>query len=131
MQNKFTKLHGTYNRALYWPDGIDYVVDHVLGDEYAILASLHAKDRIKEKHLPEFVYKSCLYGEIVEATFTEGHLDKIVTRLHDRRDNHNDICFAIIFKHGVNRPLALVKTVWCNNEDDDHATLNWSQYVNM
>lgn len=131
MQNKFTKLHGTYNKALYWPDGVDYVIDHVLGDEYAILASTHAKDRIREYNLPLLCYKSCLYGKIIEVTFVEGHLIKIVTRLHDRRATGQDICFAIIFKHGVNRPLALVKTVWCNDEDDDHATLDWRQYVNM
>lgn len=131
MQDKFTKLHGVYNKVLYWPDGVEYVIDHVLGEEYAVLASAHAKGRIQEYHLPALCYKACLYGDVIEATFTEGHLTKLVTRIHDRKSTGQDICFAIIFLHGVNRPLALVKTVWCNAEDDDHATLNWQQYVNV
>lgn len=119
-------VDGVYNKAVYWPNEIEEKVNNRMGDKFLIRLSVHAEKRIAENHLPKDCYKAFLFGEIVEVEIKNGSVKKIVTRLRHRYNSKKFICSAILLDFDV----AFVKTVWVNNEDDNHETIIAYNYVN-
>lgn len=119
------KLNGVYNKGVFWPDGIDCVINHVLSFQYIITSTFHAKERMRYYHLPLGCVTALLYGEPVEAYFENGRLWKIVVRLANRFNPEQDICGAIVF----DGKYAHVLTVWLNNGQDNHYTIRKENYV--
>lgn len=123
-------LNGLYSKQVYWPEGIQAVLDHVLSNKYVIFNTIHASDKIFYLGLPDRIYKAMLYGEVIEAEFHKGKLTKIVTRLKDKRSDSIDICAAILINPvDTYGNVAKVKTVWINDRDDNHKTINKEMYV--
>ena len=124
-----SKLNGLYSKQIYWPENVQAVIDHVLSCPHFIDATLHAKEKMNQLCLPDRIYKAMAHGEIIEAEFTNGRLVKIVTRL-PHKSRPVDICAAIIIAPENRYGILRVKTVWTNNHNDNHSTIDKRAYVN-
>lgn len=101
-----------------------------LSNRYVVFNTTHARDKIFYLGLPGRIYKAMLYGEVIEAEFHKGKLTKIVTRLKDKRSDSIDICAAILINPvDTYGNVAKVKTVWINDRDDNHKTINKEMYI--
>lgn len=124
-----TKLNGVYNKGVYWPEGIDCVIDHIMSYHYSVIASRHVKERIAQYQLAPNCFKIALKGETVEAEFVNGKLVKIINRIHDKSDETRDICVAVRFDLNERTTCyANVITLWLNNRDDNHCTIRVENY---
>lgn len=124
-------VNGVYNKAVYWPKELDNLVKAKMGRHYPVFPTRHYESKCCELHLPLGIYKVMLHGEIIEAEIYNGAVRKIVTRLNNRGRPCEDICAAIAFGwHSTyNREYASVKTVWINRVNDNHATINFENYI--
>lgn len=64
-------------------------------------------------------------GTVIEVGYSKGKLNHMLVRMP--YDNRNDISFALIPLKGK----WLVKTMWLNEKDDTHSTLDLSQYATV
>ena len=69
-----------------------------------------------------------MYGEVIEAEIKNNSVVKIVARLPNRYNMIEDICAAILL-HDESFYDAKVKTVWTNCAEDNHSTINVSNYI--
>lgn len=76
-------------------------------------------DKYGNIKLPEVV--DVRKGEVVEVGVTNNVVSKMVVRFH--YDNTRDIVLVI------NPSDGFVRTVWANNKDDKHKTLNRAKYA--
>ena len=129
LNNKLFLQNGTYNKAVYWPDRLKELVKDALDFRYNIYATAHCKNRIQEYGLPQGCFTTMLYGEIVEAEYYNNNITKIVTRLPNRKNKNQDICAVIMLEHSVYGHKAKVKTIWLNERNDKHKTINKENYV--
>lgn len=123
-----TVKDGTYNKAVFWPDKLAKMISEQLVYRYKVSATKHYFDKCEILHLPKNCYKAMMYGEVIEAEIRNGAVVKIVTRLPNRYDMTEDICAAILL-HDEGFYDAKVKTVWVNQAEDNHSTINISNYV--
>lgn len=129
LENKFFLQNGTYNKAVYWPDALSALVEDNLNFHYNVYAAVHCKNRIQQYNLPQGCFTAMLYGEVVEAEYYNGNITKVVTRLPNRKNQNQDICAAIMLECNDYGNKAKVKTVWLNERDDKHKTINRENYV--
>lgn len=115
--------NGTYNKAVSWNSEIDSLISTKLSSRYTITCGHHARQRITENNLPPKIYKTSLYGDVVECEFVDGVVHKIITRLPHRTLPY-DICSVVMFKDDK----AFVKTVWLNSNTDNHSTIRKENY---
>lgn len=115
--------NGTYNKAVSWNSEIDSLISTKLSNRYIITCGHHARQRIIENGLPKGIYKTCLYGDVVEVEFIDGAVHKIITRVPHRTLPY-DICSAVMFEDDK----AFVKTVWLNSNTDNHSTIRKENY---
>lgn len=118
--------NGVYNKGVYFPFELVQQVDNIVSTQFKILPTYHYAKKAAQLNLPYNCYKAMLYGEIVEVEYNNG-VKKIVTRLPHRYDENLDICAAIMLNGA--EAEAVVKTVWVNNHNDNHATINKSNYI--
>jgi len=80
----------------------------------------YAQIRMKERNVePEDVLKSIYYGKVIEAHNNNSQVIRVLLR---HQVNEYYICTVIdLFKKSI-------ITVYKNKKEDDHFTLNWSQY---
>lgn len=116
--------NGVYNKAVYWPDELATMLTLVKKNRWLMKPTGHYKEKASALRLPDNCYKVAMHGEIIEAEYDCG-LVKIVTRVPNRYCKNNDLCFAVLLR-GVE---ARVKTVWLNNREDNHYTLQEDGYV--
>lgn len=115
---------GTYNKAVYFPAGLQYILSKTMETRYKITSTRHADEKIKICHLSPNIYKTALYGEVIEVEVKDCQIVKVITRLPSLFDNV-DICSAV----AINGTEARVKTVWTNDRFDNHYTLRTENYV--
>lgn len=132
MCRKQDVLNGLYSKQVYWPKLVDFSVKYAMSCKYSVMPTLHCERRAKEYGLGN-AYKAMMYGEVIEAEFDSGTLTKIVTRLPHRYNEAEDICAAIAFDYvegedGYNIECR-VKTLWLNDRNDNHLTIDESKYV--
>ena len=127
--DKFFFQNGTYNKAVYWPGTFNMLVEDELNFRYNVYATTHCKNRIQEYRLPQGCFTAMLYGEVVEAEYYNGNITKIITRLPNRKNQNQDICAAIMLEHNNYGHKAKVKTIWLNERNDKHKTINRENYV--
>lgn len=127
--NKLFLQNGTYNKAVYWPDTLNKLVEDVLDFRYNVYTTAHCKNRIQEYRLPQGCFTAMLYGEVVEAEYYNGNITKIITKLPNRKNQNQDICAAIMLEHNNYGHKAKVKTIWLNERNDKHNTINKENYV--
>lgn len=122
-------LTGVYNRSVYWPPELQFIIDWTLSNRFTLSPSEHMLERAKKYNITQNCYKAALAGKVVEATVINGTLTKVVTRLASRQNPEFDNCYVVEFtmKKGVN--IAVVRTVWLNKKDDCHRTLKRRNYV--
>lgn len=123
-----TVKDGVYNKAVFWPDKLIEMINKQMVYRYKVSATKHYFDKCRILHLPKNCYKAMIHGEIIEAEVRNGSVVKIVTRLPNRRDMTEDICAAILL-HSEDFYDAKVKTVWTNQADDNHSTIDVSNYI--
>ena len=119
---------GVYNKAVLWPDRLVKMISEQLVYRYKVSATKHCLDKCEILHLPKNCYKAMLYGEVIEAEIRNGLVVKIVTRLSNRYNMTEDICAAILL-HAEGFYDAKVKTIWTNCAEDNHSTIDVSNYV--
>lgn len=125
---------GVYHRDVYFPETLQTVIQYILSKPLKVKPSLHYLEKARRNKLNEGVCKTALYGEIIEAEVYDGQVVKIVTRLKHKFFDNTSMCFAIQledFKQTEENRTVIVKTVWLNCEDDNHSTLNKSNYLHM
>ena len=123
-------LDGTYSKQVYWNDSIDAVIDHVFSFQYLIQVTHHAQQKIRSLQLPLSCYKPVCFGEVIEAEFEEGRLVKIVTRMQHSLDPSIDLVAAVLINpDGSYGNVLRVKTIWTNEHNDNHSTIDKSAYV--
>lgn len=83
----------------------------------------HARNDDRYGYIPEIPVLNLGECQTIEVGMEGGHVRKIVVRTE--LDDFNDIVFVLI--PGPNKWI--VKTVWINQENDSHRTLNRSRYV--
>lgn len=125
----FDAQNGTYNKAVYWPKWLEEAINSVLDVRYDVYATAHCRNRIQSYGLPQGCFTAMLYGEVVEAECHNGNITKIVTRLPNRKNTNQDICAAILLEHNDYGHKASVKTIWLNQHDDMHGTIDRKNYV--
>lgn len=123
-----TVKDGVYNKAVFWPSRLTEMINEQLKYRYKVSATKHCLDKCEILHLPKNCYKAMLYGEVIEAEIRNGSVIKIVTRLPNRYDMTEDICAAILL-HSEGFYDAKVKTIWVNCAEDNHSTINISNYI--
>lgn len=119
---------GVYNKAVFWPDKLVQMIDEQMKCCYKVNATKHYFDKCRMLHLPKNCYKAMMYGEVVEAEIRNGTLVKIVTRLPNHQNMTEDICAAILL-HVNGFYDVKVKTVWINQANDNHSTINILNYI--
>lgn len=119
---------GVYNKAVFWPNRLVKMINEQLTYRYKVSATKHCLDKCKSLHLPKNCYKAMMYGEVIEAEVRNGSVVKIITRLPNRYNMTEDICAAILL-HSEGFYDAKVKTVWTNQADDNHSTIDVSNYI--
>ena len=84
--------------------------------------SRHAIARAQEKRIdiPRIVNLSDF--DIIELEITNGRIAKMVIR--GEYDDYDDICMAVNFDRGS----LFIRTVWLNDINDTHNTLDTSKY---
>ena len=123
-------LNGTYSKQVYWNDCIDAVIDHVFSFQYLIQVTHHAQQKIRSLQLPLSCYKPVCFGEVIEAEFEEGRLVKIVTRMQHSLDLNIGLVAAVLINpDGSYGNVLRVKTIWTNDHNDNHSTIDESAYV--
>lgn len=125
---------GVYHRDVYFPETLQTVIHYLLSKPLKIKPSLHYLDKARRNKLNAGVCKTALYGEIIEAEVYDGQVVKIVTRLKHKFFPNTSMCFAIQLedlKGAEEKGTVIIKTVWLNCEDDNHSTLNKSNYLHM
>lgn len=127
--NKLFLQNGTYNKAVYWPDALSALVEDSLNFHYNVYATSHCKNRIQQYNLPQGCFTAMLYGEVVEAEYYNGNITKIVSRLPNRKNKNQDICAAIMLECNNYGNKAKVNTIWLNERNDKHKTINKENYV--
>ena len=123
-----TVKDGVYNKAVFWPDRLVEMINKQLMYRYRVSATKHCLHKCEILHLPKNCYKAMMYGEVIEAEIRNGSVVKIVTRLPNRYNMTEDICAAILL-HDEGFYDAKVKTVWTNCAEDNHSTINVSNYI--
>lgn len=123
------RLDGTFNKGVFWPAELDYLVAWTLRTRYLMRPTDHFIQRAQENRLPRGCYTAMLYGEVVEAVVSHGRVMKMVTRLPNRMRPGQDICAAIEFGTIADQAIATAVTVWTNSSTDTHSTINKSKYV--
>ena len=122
---------GIYNVDIYWPDELTETIKNLLSDRMTIARTDHYDRRVEKYGFNFGVYKAALFGEVVEATVSAGKVVKMVTRISNKYDNGEDICFvvSICWNPEAEVNVAIVRTVWPNNGDDYHLTKDKAKYV--
>lgn len=109
-----------YHTDLGFPNSLELKEEYLIEPKYSIHAlKASKKDRYGIITLPkiiEFNKKAIIEVE----TQDNIHVDKVVVRLPYLREL--DLCIVIILETNV------VKTVWLNNKNDKHLTLNVKKY---
>lgn len=123
-----TVKDGVYNKAVFWPDKLIEMINKQLMYRYKVSATKHCLYKCVTLHLPKNCYKAMMYDEVIEAEIKNGSVVKIVTRLPNRYNMTEDICAAILL-HDEGFYDAKVKTVWTNCAEDNHSTINVSNYI--
>lgn len=123
------KLTGTFNKNVFWPDELRFIIEWTMAKRYHIEPTQHLFDRLHEYRLPTNCYKAMMYGEVIEVEVECGVVKKIVTRLPDRNHTNEDLCAAIkLSKNEFGTNIAKVITIWVNDRKDKHFTLKKEQY---
>lgn len=120
--------NGLYSKQIYWPHELRIELAEVMMLADKPRYTNYYADRWAGKYKSRFpfnIYKVSIHGEPIECEWCDGFIIKVVTRMHNRYNRHQDICFAI----AVNGFDTIVKTVWCNDHDDLHNTIDESKYV--
>lgn len=116
---------GVYNKAVYWPIELEIKIQKIKSKPQRLIPTSHYKEKEAKLKLPNNCYKAALYGQIVEAEYNGTSVTKIITRLTNRYNHSQDICYAIaIGNDGLH-----IKTVWTNNKEDNHYTLKANNYI--
>lgn len=68
-------------------------------------------------------------GEVIECEVKDMVLTKIVTRTPSSRWAGETNCAAIVLEERYGKLIARVTTVWINNSDDNHATIQRDRCV--
>ena len=121
--------NGLYNKGVYWTKELDDSIKELLSKHYKVIPTFHTYNKVDKLKLPKGCYRACLFGDVVEAQVEDGKVVKIITRLLNRYNPKQDICAAIMLKPSEEKNEAIVKTIWTNAHDDDHETINKSNYV--
>lgn len=123
-------LDGSFHRDVYWPQQVKLAVDMTLSRHHKMIATEHCQKRIEERSLPQNVYLAMLYGKPVIARFKRGQLTEMVTRMPNKFELNQDVCCVFSFCRGKSGThYAKAVTVWCNDADDWHETLDRTKYV--
>lgn len=126
---KCKTLNGTYNVNVYWPFMLRYAIMCAKKEKFSLAPTRHYQDKAASLNLPDNCYKVALFGEVIEATFEQGKLVHIVTRIPNRYNKSVDLCFAVDINMNGKTNKGTVLTVWTNNSTDNHTTLNDVSYV--
>lgn len=123
-------LDGSFHQDVYWPEKVGLAVSMVLSRRHQMTASQHCLQRLFEHGLSETAYMPIWYGEVVIARFDHGNLVQVVTRSEHRHQAGKDLVGAFqLFRNKLGTHYAKCLTVWVNDSDDRHDTLNKSRYV--
>jgi hypothetical protein len=109
----FGMKDGLYHKDVYLP-----VIE--FAPVYVLTLSLHAKDQIRLKNIPPFPLFFSRTCEVVEIQVVNGVVSKILARR--KVSSEWDVCFVFLVRE------KLIKTVWLNQRDDRHATLDENKY---
>jgi hypothetical protein len=115
-----------YHKEKYFPheDLLHLFVVSVRGQFWSL--SRHAKERILERvdhvekigtMLRDYILT---FDDILEYTFNNGHIEKVLVRI--AFDSENDLVFSVSYD-------AKILTVYINKKADKHFTLNKIQYA--
>lgn len=111
-----------YHADVFMPRRIRNMVPQ---HELEILYSSHALNAAKSDRYGTLTLPKKIYGAtLIEAEVYGGQLHKMVVRL--ALSDNLDLCLALI---PLKNKQALCKTVWANEKNDNHATLNRHSYV--
>ena len=120
---------GLYNKGIYWSSEVDTAVKTMLNKRYKVVPTFHVYNKIDKLRLPKGCYTTVLHGKVVEAEVENGQVVKVITRLQNKFRPKQDICAAVRLNLDSVTNQAVVKTIWTNAHDDDHETINVSNYV--
>lgn len=84
-----------------------------------LIYTVHALDRCKQKNIPTHQTLDSPPGSIVEIELTNGRIDKVVSRV-----SHSPTHDLVLVLVPITKTVYRVITVWFNNKDDNHSTLN-------
>ena len=122
---------GMYNREIFWPDELEKIVQDFFGHKMMVCRTEHYDQRIEEYHLSRGAYRTALSGQVIEVVLSGNCVVKAVTKIPNRRREDKCIVFAISFcwDSYLERFVAIVKTAWENDKDDNHPTKDVKKYV--
>jgi len=119
------KMDGLYHKDIGFPDAVQKSISGAQdrGISFPLSYGSHAReqafsDRYGKISLPKKL--NVAEAEAIEVQVINNKLHKILWRTD--HDNENDICLAVLMENGF------VKTVWLNEKNDLHATLDHSKY---
>lgn len=123
-------MNGLYNKAVYWNTNIDTMVNQAMNKRYMIEPTFHMTQKVHSLHLPNRCYLAVLYGEVVEAEVVNNKVVKVITRITNRYNIHQDICAAVLLTTDeLGNNIARVKTIWTNSHNDNHKTIKVENYI--
>lgn len=121
--------NGLYHMNVWFPEEIKKLVEDKLSKQYIIRSTNHSRQRADEYNLSQGCIRACLFGNVIEAEIYNNEVVKIVTRIPHRFDKQIEVCFAIAFNCDTALNTASVKTIWLNDANNSHSTLDKSKYV--
>lgn len=119
-----------YHREVVWDDYFDYVCRKML-NTMKIEVSEHANKRFVEKNIDKgYIFALLKYnrkGEIFEVEKQGKYIEKFVIRM--AYDLENDVSIVLMVKcDEANKRSLIMPTVWLNNRNDNHSTLDDTKY---
>lgn len=120
-----------YHREVAWDDYFDYICRRML-NTMDIVLSEHAKAQFDQRDIDKgYIFALLKYnrkGEIFEVEKQGKYVEKFVIRMP--YDLQKDVCIVLRVKidDDTNYRCLLMQTVWLNNRDDKHYTLDETKY---
>ena len=118
-----------YNKGVFWSDKINEAVENKLNQKFLIFPTFHMQVKAHKLNISENCSKASLFGEVVEALFENDVLVKVITRLPNKFNKDEDLCFAVAFVDDCDECFAQVRTVWINRHSDNHSTIHTENYA--
>ena len=120
-----------YHREVAWNDYFDYCCRQLINKRDIVLSE-HAKGNFETRDIDKgYIFALLKYnrkGEIFEVEKEGKYITKFVIRLPYDLKNDVSIVLRDVYDEETKAPYLLMVTVWLNNRNDNHCTLDASKY---